>query len=87
MTGSELSVPAVLHTCRAIYTERFLGAAQQLLAAVGVAPPAGLAHSLTIAKAVLVGVTSFLGAVMLVLGVMVKRQRLAKRAAPSRAGG
>lgn len=79
-------LPHMLHTRRAVYTERFVSGAQQLLAALKVTPPAGLSHSLTIVKAVLVGVTSFLGAVLLLLGVVMKKQRLAKRAAPSRAG-
>jgi hypothetical protein len=63
-----------------------VSAALQLLAAVSVSPPEGLSNSLTIIKAVLLSVTSFLGAVLLLLGVVMKKQRLAKQAAPSRAG-
>lgn len=49
-------------------------------------PPDELSHVLMILKAVLVGVTSFLGALMLLLGVVVKQQQLTKREAANRAG-
>lgn len=60
--------------------------AVQLLDKLNVSPPGGLAKALMILKAVLVGVTSFLGAMLLLLAVVYKKQQLAKKAATSRAG-
>jgi hypothetical protein len=69
-----------------VFTERFVASALQLLERLDVLPPDELSHVLMILKAVLVGVTSFLGALMLLLGVVVKKQQLAKREAANRAG-
>lgn len=73
--------------CRSVFTDRFVAAALQFLNKVDVLPPAELARALGILKAVLVGVTSVLGAAMLLLGIIFKKQQLAKKAAASPAGG
>lgn len=69
----------------AVYTERFMEAVQQLLDKLQIATPGGLSKTMFILKAVLIGVTSFLGAVILLLGIAVKKQRRIKRTAASRA--
>jgi len=61
-------------------------AVQQLLDKLQIATPGGLSKTMFILKAVLIGVTSFLGAVILLLGIAVKKQRRIKRTAASRAG-
>lgn len=71
---------------RFVYAERYVTATQHLLVQLKVLPPHDLSHGMFVCKAVLLGVTSFLGLVMLLLGVAVKKQRLAKRTAASRAG-
>jgi hypothetical protein len=69
-----------------VYTDRFVTAALQFLNKADVLPPGDVAHALGILKAVLIGVTSVLGAFMLLLGIIFKKQQLAKKAAASPAG-
>jgi hypothetical protein len=69
-----------------VFTDKFLGSTRALLGKVQVAPPEGIAYALYIIKVVLIVVTSFLGALMLLLGVVVRRQGLIKKSASTRAG-
>jgi hypothetical protein len=71
---------------RVVYTDKFLGSTRALLGKVQVETPTGIAYALYVIKVVLIVVTSVLGALMLLLGVIVKRQGLIKKAASTRAG-
>lgn len=66
-----------------VFTDRFVAAALQFLNKADVLPPGDVAHALGILKAVLTGVTSVLGAFMLLLGITFKKQQLEKKAAAS----